>query len=135
MPIAVVAGIGRAARRGILIRGGEHLEKVGKVTAVAVDKTGTLTAGRPELVAVIPLTDAVNEAEVLQLAAIAEAGSEHPLAVPVLAAARARGLTVPSTPEAFLAHAGGGVEALADGRRVAVGTPRLAAELGVPVLA
>jgi Zn2+/Cd2+-exporting ATPase len=133
MPIAVVAGIGRAARRGILIRGGEHLEKVGRVTAVALDKTGTLTEGRPELVAVLPLADDVDPDDVLRWAALAEAGSEHPLAAPVLAAAAAAGMTVPATPEGFVAHAGGGVEVEAAGHRLAVGTPRLAHELGVAV--
>ena len=134
MPVAVVAGIGRAARRGILIRGGEHLEAVGRVTAVALDKTGTLTEGRPELVAAVPLADDVSEGDLLGWAAIAEAGSEHPLAVPILAAARAAGVAASTTPDRFVAHAGGGVEADApDGRRIAVGTPRLAAALGVDV--
>lgn len=133
MPISVVSGIGRAARRGILIRGGEHLEKVGKVTAVALDKTGTLTEGRPELVAVEPLVAGVGPQRLLRWAAIAEAGSEHPLATPVLAAADHAGITVPSSPDGFVAHAGGGVEAIDAGRRVAVGTPELATALGVAV--
>ena len=133
MPISVVAGIGRAARRGILIRGGEHLEKVGKVTAVALDKTGTLTEGRPELVAVEPLVPGVERQDLLRWAAVAEAGSEHPLAVPVLAAAEDAGITLPTSPDGFVAHAGGGVEAVDAGRRVAVGTPELAAALGVAV--
>jgi Zn2+/Cd2+-exporting ATPase len=134
MPVAVVAGIGRAARRGILIRGGEHLETVGRITAVALDKTGTLTEGRPELVAAVPLVPGVTTDDLLRWAAIAEAGSEHPLAVPVLAAARHVGIEVPTTPGGFVAHAGGGVQAVSpDGHRVAVGTPRLLAELGLRV--
>jgi Zn2+/Cd2+-exporting ATPase len=134
MPVAVVAGIGRAARRGILIRGGEHLETVGRVTAVALDKTGTLTEGRPELVAADPLVPGVTAEDLLRWAAVAEAGSEHPLAVPLLAAARANGTEIPATPDGFVAHAGGGVEAdTPDGHRVAVGTPRLLGELGLGV--
>jgi Zn2+/Cd2+-exporting ATPase len=132
MPIAAVAGIGRAARRGILVRGGEQLEKVGRVSAIAIDKTGTLTEGRPVLAATVPLLPGVSAEAVLRSAAIAEAGSEHPLAIPIVAAAREHHLEVPTTPRGFVAHAGGGVEAVArDGIRVAVGTPRLAAELGV----
>ncbi len=133
MPISVVAGIGRAARRGILIRGGEHLEKVGRVSAVALDKTGTLTEGRPDLVATVPLVPGVSERRLLAWAAVAEAGSEHPLAAPILTAARAAGVTIPDTPDGFVAHAGGGVEAVDAGRRVAVGTPTLAAALDVTI--
>jgi Zn2+/Cd2+-exporting ATPase len=132
MPIAVVAGIGRAARRGILIRGGEHLETVARVTALAVDKTGTLTEGLPQLVATVPLAESVTPHDVLRWAATAEAGSEHPLADPILAAARAADLDVAATPRGFVAHAGGGVEAIDDdAARVAVGTPRLARALGI----
>ena len=79
-PVAIVAGIGRAARRGILIKGGEHLETVGRVTAVAVDKTGTLTEGKPVLTTVIALVPARAEDEVLRWPPIAEVGSGHPLA-------------------------------------------------------
>lgn len=125
IPISVVSGIGRGARRGILVKGGEHLERVAAVTAVAFDKTGTLTEGRPEVQAIEALVDDITADGVLAWAAVAEAGSEHPLAEPFLATARGRGLRVPDTPDAFVAHAGGGVEAVVDGTRVLVGTPRL----------
>ena len=133
MPVAIVAGIGRAARDGILVKGGEHLEQVGKVTAVAFDKTGTLTLGRPELTDVVPLGEHAPD-EVLRLAALAEAGSEHPLAAPILDAAADRGLLADDTDhDAFVHHPGAGVEITHDGRRIAVGTTRLAAELGIDV--
>src|SRR5690625_2375628 len=80
IPVAIVAGIGRAARNGILIKGGEYLETAAKISAVAVDKTGTLTEGRPKLTDVIVLDPMADRTDVLRWAAAAEAGSEHPLA-------------------------------------------------------
>ncbi|HLT16968.1 MAG TPA: cation-translocating P-type ATPase [Acidimicrobiales bacterium] len=133
MPVTMVAGIGRAARDGILIKGGEHLERVGQVTAVAFDKTGTLTRGAPALTDVIPLVDDRDERDLLEAAAVAEAGSEHPLAHPILAAAAERGIAPDADHDAFVHHPGAGVETVHDGRRIAVGTPRLAEDLGVPV--
>src|SRR5690606_14868453 len=75
IPVAIVAGIGRAARNGILIKGGEFLETSAKITAVAVDKTGTLTEGKPQLTDVVTVNPAYDRAEVLRWAAAAEAGS------------------------------------------------------------
>src|SRR5699024_387150 len=80
IPVAIVAGIGRGARDGILIKGGEFLENSAKISAVALDKTGTLTAGRPYLTDVTILDPALDRSDVLGWAARAEAGSEHPLA-------------------------------------------------------
>lgn len=106
-PVAIVAGIGRAAKRGILIKGGEHLETVGRVTALALDKTGTLTQGRPVLTDVVALQPAMAPAgmpesvphssdAVLRWAAIAEVGSGHPLARPIVSAPRmSLGVPVP----------------------------------------
>lgn len=133
MPVAMVAGIGRVARSGILIKGGEHLEQVGQVTAVAFDKTGTLTMGSPRLTDVIPVTEGITSDEVLALAAVAESGSEHPLAAPILAAADEAGLTVEVDHDTFVHHPGAGVQAHHEGMDIAVGTPRLATELGVAV--
>lgn len=87
IPVSIVAGIGRAARDGILIKGGEFLETSAKIDTVAVDKTGTLTEGRPRLTDVIVLNPALDRTGVLRWAALAEAGSEHPLARPILDAA------------------------------------------------
>src|SRR5699024_214308 len=88
IPVAIVAGIGRAARNGMLIKGGEYLETAAKISAVAVDKTGTLTEGRPQLTDVIVLDPMADRTDVLRWAAAAEAGSEHPLASPIIAAAQ-----------------------------------------------
>lgn len=128
-PVAVVAGIGRAARRGILIKGGAFLERAGAISAVALDKTGTLTIGKPQLTDVIALQPALApagmldddpdpdaapvarwpeaEREVLRWAAIAEFGSEHPLARPILAEAAALG-DIPHA-SAFEAYPGRGI--------------------------
>ncbi len=139
-PVSVVAGIGQAAKRGILIKGGEYLENAAKITALALDKTGTITQGKPHLTDVIalgaddaPASDAYSAAQqrVLTIAAIAEAGSEHPLAVPVVNEARAGG-EIPHA-DAFENLPGRGIVAQHNGQRIAVGTPTLMADLGVPV--
>ena len=139
-PVSVVAGIGQAAKRGILIKGGEYLENAAKITALALDKTGTITQGKPHLTDVIaldaddaPASDAYSAAQqrVLTIAAIAEAGSEHPLAVPVVNEARAGG-EIPHA-DAFENLPGRGIVAQHNGQRIAVGTPALMADLGVPV--
>ena len=127
IPVSIVAGIGRGAKDGILIKGGEFLETSAKIDAVALDKTGTLTEGRPRLTDVVVLGD-LDRDEVLQLAARAEAGSEHPLARPVLEAAAAEGLQVPGLPEHTEPVPGKGVVATLDGSRVAVGNLALVAE-------
>ncbi len=135
MPVSIVAGIGRAAKRGILIKGGEHLEKAGKVDAIALDKTGTLTRGRPVLTDVIPLAPGIPEADLLGWAAAVEAGSEHPLADAIMTGARNRGIALPATPDGFEVHIGRGVEATVAGERTVVGTPRLMNELGIALTA
>ncbi|MCO5316250.1 MAG: cation-translocating P-type ATPase [Solirubrobacterales bacterium] len=133
MPVSIVAGIGRAARRGVLIKGGEHLEAAGKVDAIALDKTGTLTRGRPVLEEIAVIDPASTENDILGWAAAAEAGSEHPLGTAILTAADKRGLEVPAAPEEFEVHVGRGVEASVDGDRVMVGTLRLMDESGIEV--
>ncbi len=142
-PVAFVAGIGHAARRGILIKGGEVLERVGKVSTLALDKTGTLTEGRPVLTDVVALrparvsvggTDVAPEArELLHLAAIAENGSTHPLARPIVAAAQAQAGTPVPQPEEGATVPGLGVWARWEGREIGVGTPQLMAERAIPV--
>ncbi|ATG51202.1 cadmium-translocating P-type ATPase [Brachybacterium vulturis] len=129
IPVAIVAGIGRGARDGILIKGGEYLETSAKITAVALDKTGTLTEGRPTLTDVTVLDPAMDRADVLGWAARAEAGSEHPLARPLIDAAAAEGLPTGGLPEHTQPVPGKGIVATLEGRRVAVGNlPLLAAE-------
>ncbi|MFH0750597.1 MAG: HAD-IC family P-type ATPase, partial [Chloroflexota bacterium] len=116
---------------GILVRGGEALENAHRVTAVILDKTGTLTRGKPAVAEIIPAGD-LAEDDLLRLAAAVEAGSEHPLASAILLAARERGLAFPGG-DAFAATAGGGAEATVEGRAVLVGSARFLAERGVDV--
>ncbi len=128
-PTAIMVGTGRGAEAGILVRGGEALERAQRVSAVLFDKTGTLTRGRPAVTEVIP-TGGSDPAELLRLAAAVEAGSEHPIASAILGAARDRGLAFPGG-EAFAATAGGGAEATVDGRHVLIGSARFLGERGV----
>ena len=143
-PVSVVAGIGRAAKSGILIKGGEYLENAGKISALALDKTGTLTQGKPRLTEIIPfeITPALGlfsanekwnaaQASALYWAAIVEASSEHPLARSILLEAEALG-KIPSA-ERFEARTGRGVWAQSEGHTIAVGTLELMNELGIPV--
>lgn len=125
IPVSIVAGIGRGAKDGILIKGGEFLETSAKIDAVALDKTGTLTEGRPQLTDVVALLPGITEDEVLSLAARAEAGSEHPLARPVLEAAAERGMAVVGLPEHTDPVPGKGIVATLDGQRIAVGNMAL----------
>jgi Cd2+/Zn2+-exporting ATPase len=131
VPVAVVAGIGRGARDGVLVKGGEHLETTARVSVVALDKTGTLTEGRPRLTDVVAVAPGADDDDVLRWAAQAEAGSEHPLARPVLDAARAAGLPAPTLPEQTEPVPGYGVAAVVAGHAVLVGTAALLRARGV----
>lgn len=124
IPVSIVAGIGRAAKDGVLIKGGEYLETSARVDTVVVDKTGTLTNGRPELTDVEVLDDAYHEDEVLLLAARAETASEHPLAEAIIRGAESRGLTVEMVDKAE-PIAGKGIRARVDGHTIAVGSAEL----------
>ena len=126
VPVAVVSAVGGAARAGVLVKGGEALEALGRIDTVAVDKTGTLTEGRPQL-AGIEVASAEERDRVLSLAAAVERGSEHPLGRTLLDAAHERGLDVPAA-EGFVALPGRGAQAVVDGRELWAGGPRLAAE-------
>lgn len=125
IPVSIVAGIGRGARDGMLIKGGEYLETAARISAVALDKTGTITQGRPRLTDVVPLRAGVSRSELLELAARAEAGSEHPLARPIIEGAQAEGISVSGLPEDSQPVPGMGVVAVLEGRRVMVGNARL----------
>ena len=131
IPVAIVAGIGRAAKDGILIKGGEFLEHSAKIDAVAVDKTGTLTQGRPQLSDVVALGPAMDRAQVLTWAARAEAGSEHPLARPIIESARTEGLAFSGLPESTEPVPGKGITATTGGHRVLIGNVALLAQFGV----
>jgi Cd2+/Zn2+-exporting ATPase len=118
-PATVLSGIARAARIGVLVKGGVHLENLGRVQVVAFDKTGTLTSGDPKVTDLVTL-DGLGENEMLQLAAAVEKGSRHPLAAAIVAEARARGLSIAEARDAQQV-AGQGVRAIVDGNSVAAG--------------
>jgi Cu+-exporting ATPase len=122
-PIAMLASIGAGAKRGLLIKGGRYLELLARGDVLLLDKTGTLTPGRPQITDVVPL-NGMAEAALLALAASAERYSEHPLAEAVRAAARERGLPL-SEPRDFEALPGLGVRARVDGSVIAVGNRRM----------
>ncbi|CCK25807.1 Copper-transporting ATPase 1 [Streptomyces davaonensis JCM 4913] len=127
-PLSVMVGTGKGAQAGVLIRSAEALETAHKLDTVVLDKTGTVTEGRPVLTDIRP-ADGFTEHELLRLVAAAEADSEHPLAGAINEGARARGLAVPSA-SAFDSVTGKGVQATVDGRAVLVGTARLLADVG-----
>jgi Cu+-exporting ATPase len=120
-PTAIMVGTGRGAEHGILIKGGEALEMAHKIDTVVLDKTGTLTLGRPRVTGVAPAVG-YSEAELLRLAASAERYSEHPLAKAIVEAAAERGIALEET-TSFSAQTGLGVRAMVGGREVAVGQP------------
>ncbi len=128
-PMAILVGTGRGAGAGVLVKNAEALEAFEKVDVVLLDKTGTLTEGKPRLASAAALEPG-REAEMLRLAAGLERGSEHPLATAIVAAARERGLAVPEHGE-FRSLPGRGVAGTVEGRRVALGNAALLAELGV----
>ncbi len=130
-PMSIMVGTGRGATAGVLIRNAEALEVLEKVDTLVVDKTGTLTAGKPELSSVIT-SPSVNEAELVSLAASLEQASEHPLAAAIVAAARANNLKLTRVEE-FRSLTGKGAMGVLDGRRVALGNTALMSELGIGV--
>jgi len=125
-PTALMVGVGKGAEAGILIRGGEYLERAQNLTTVVFDKTGTLTKGEPSVTDVI----AENSNEVLQLAAIAEQGSEHPLGEAIVRGAKERGIEVTNA-ESFEAVPGHGIKVVVGGRTVLVGNRRLMQANGI----
>lgn len=130
-PTAIMVGTGRGAEKGILIKGGEALETAHKLTAVVLDKTGTITHGKPAVTDVIPAPGGpLDERELLRLAASAEQHSEHPLAAAIVREAKARGLPL-TEPIGFQAVVGHGVEATVDGRAVLVGKAALLEQRGI----
>src|SRR6266566_4946239 len=126
-PTAIMVGTGKGAEQGILIRGGESLERIHAVRAVLLDKTGTITRGKPELTDTVALPGTPVD-EMLRLAAEAEQGSEHPLATAIVEGAKARGLALDTYPERFTAITGRGLEATVEGHEVLVGTRLLLSE-------
>jgi len=128
-PLSVMVGTGKGAQAGILIRSAEALETAHKLDTIVLDKTGTITAGKPALTDVRPVAG-FDETALLGLVAAAEADSEHPLAAAIVAGARARGLTLPAA-TGFDSVTGKGVQATVTGRAVLVGNARLLADVGI----
>lgn len=125
-PVSIVSAISNAARRGVLIKGGIHLEQMGAIRAIAFDKTGTLTEGRPTVTDVVPLSGA-DETRLLQLAASLERGSQHPLAAAIVREAEARSIALLPIHK-MRSLSGLGVKAAVDGHEIAVGSPGMLAD-------
>jgi len=130
-PVAIMVGTGRGAELGLLIKGGEALENAHRVTAVALDKTGTVTLGKPAVVEVLAYGH-LDEEAALALAASAERGSEHPLGAAIVREAEARSLAL-SSPDSLKALPGRGIEARLGGAEAIVGNARLMEERGIDV--
>src|SRR5439155_125998 len=128
-PMSIMVGVGRGATAGVLIRSAEALERMEKVDTLVVDKTGTLTEGKPRLQGVVT-APGVDEATLLKLAASVEQGSEHPLAAAIVAGAGERGVR-PAAAREFASRTGRGVTGVVDGRRVALGNRALLQEMGI----
>ncbi|HMF49017.1 MAG TPA: heavy metal translocating P-type ATPase [Candidatus Saccharimonadales bacterium] len=128
-PMSIMVGTGRGAMAGVLIKNAEALEVLEKVDTLVVDKTGTLTEGKPHLAGLVPATGQ-NESEILRLAASLERGSEHPLAAAIVSGAEKRGLNLTDARD-FRSITGKGVIGAVDGKQVALGNGRLLEELGI----
>ncbi len=132
-PIAIMVGTGRGAQAGVLIKNAEALEILEKVDTLIVDKTGTLTDGKPRVVSIVAGPPG-NENELLRLVGSLEQGSEHPLGAAVLEAAKGRGLAI-SRESDFQSHTGRGVSGRVDGKNILIGSDRLLAESGISTVA
>ncbi len=128
-PTSIMVGTGRAAELGVLFRKGEALQSLSQIDWVVMDKTGTITAGRPDVTEIVT-AEGFDEADVLRLTASLEARSEHPLADAIVRAAEARGMALASVDQ-LEAVAGFGVTGMVEGRRVAAGADRFMVKLGV----
>ncbi|PZD96876.1 heavy metal translocating P-type ATPase [Paenibacillus sambharensis] len=130
-PTSIMAGSGRAAELGILFKGGEHLEQTHKIDAIILDKTGTVTKGKPELTDVVTDEDTDEDTDAfLAIVGSAEKNSEHPLAEAIVAGIEGRGIAIPAS-EAFEAIPGYGIKAVVQGRSVVIGTRRLMEREGI----
>jgi P-type Cu+ transporter len=128
-PMSIMVGVGRGAQAGVLIKNAEALERMEKVDTLVVDKTGTLTEGKPKVVAVVP-APGFAEKDVLRLAAGVERASEHPLARAIVDAAGERSISIPET-SGFEAPTGKGVTATVEGRRIVIGNAKMFADSGI----
>jgi Cu+-exporting ATPase len=128
-PMSIMVGTGRGASAGVLVKNAEALELMEKIDTLVVDKTGTLTVGKPKLVLVQP-AHGFDEEDLLRLAAPLEAGSEHPLAAAIVEGAEERGIAFPASSD-FRSHTGKGVTGTVEGRRIALGNAAMLEEIGV----
>jgi Cu+-exporting ATPase len=128
-PMSIMVGVGRGAHFGILIRDAEALERFESIDTIVLDKTGTLTEGKPKVVSIVT-ADGIEEAELLRLAASVERGSEHPLAIAVLSAAKERGQILGEVSD-FASPSGKGATGIVDGSRIALGNAMLMAEQNI----
>ena len=128
-PMSIMVGVGRGAQAGVLIKNAEALERMEKVDTLVVDKTGTLTEGKPKVVAVVPATG-FEESEALRLAASVEQASEHPLAAAIVASAKDRRLAL-SQVSAFDSPTGKGVVGMVDGRHITLGNAKFLREIEI----
>jgi P-type Cu+ transporter len=128
-PMSIMVGVGRGAQAGVLIKNAQALERLEKVDTLVVDKTGTLTEGKPKVVSIVPASG-FDETKLMKLAASVERGSEHPLASAIVAAAVVRKLEL-STVDGFDAPAGKGVTGNVEGKRIALGNARFLSELKI----
>ncbi len=130
-PMSIMVGVGRGAQAGVLIRDAEALERMERVDTLVVDKTGTLTAGKPAVTALIPVRG-IDEETLLRLVAAVERASEHPIGDAIVAAAEARGIALPDVAD-FDSPTGKGAEGRVEGRRVIIGSEAFLAEHGIAV--
>jgi Cu+-exporting ATPase len=128
-PMSIMVGTGRGAQAGVLVKNAEALELTEKIDTLVIDKTGTLTLGKPKLIEVRP-AEGFEEAHVLRLAASLERGSEHPLAAAIVEGAGERGIDLPPSAD-FASHTGKGVTGTVDGSKVALGNKTLLGDLGI----
>jgi P-type Cu+ transporter len=132
-PMSIMVGVGRGAQAGVLIKNAEALERMERVDTLVIDKTGTLTEGKPKVVAIVP-AQGRDEAEVLRLAASVERASEHPLARAIMEAAAARGVVLADATD-FDSPTGKGVVGTVAGRKIVLGNARYLGEIGISVAA
>ena len=128
-PMSIMVGVGRGARSGILIRDAQALEQFERIDTIVIDKTGTLTEGKPKLVSIVTASG-IEENELLRLTASVERGSEHPLALAIINAAKARGLALAEV-AGFASPSGKGAQGTVDGKAVAIGNATLMHELNI----
>jgi P-type Cu+ transporter len=131
-PAALMMGAGKGAENGILYKGGEHIEIASKVDTIVFDKTGTLTEGKPSVTDIIAL-DQIDNRHLLRLAAIAEFGSEHPLAQAIIAQAKKEGVEVIVSPDSFEAVAGYGLQAVYSNQNIMIGNRKMMLDRGLSI--